>query len=416
MTAHGTIVRLRLLTTLTASLPLLLAPAAVRAGASDDSLLARRAERLAQDVLIVDTHIDLPSRLIGGKTDVSVRQATGDFDFVRAREGGLDVPFMSIYVPSELEGTGKARKKAEELIAAVRGLTERWPEKFAMVTSVRDIEDQRGRGKVMLAMGMENGASIEGKISNVRHFHRLGVRYITLAHARSNHLSDASYDRTRRWNGLSPFGRTVVGEMNRVGIMVDVSHLTDSAFYDVLQVSRAPVIASHSSCRHFTPGFERNMSDEMIRALAAAGGVIQINFGSEFISQESRLFGTSVDEHISDHLRQQGWKKGGAEAKAYSRQYRATHPLPRATVADVARHIDHVVRLVGDAHVGLGSDFDGVGDTLPVGLEDVSGYPALIAEMLRLGYTRERIEKICGLNLLRVWREVERTAEESGGS
>jgi membrane dipeptidase len=257
---------------------------------------------------------------------------------------------------------------------------------------------------------MENGSPIEKDLTNVQHFHSLGIRYITLAHAKNNHICDAAYDTTRRWNGLSPFGVKVVGEMNRLGIMVDISHLTDSSAFHVLRVSKAPVIASHSACRHFTPGFERNMGDDLIRALAAQGGVLQINFGSDFVNNEARRASQPGWDAIDQHVLKNGWDPESKAATDYARSYWKAHPRPLAAVREVADHIDHVVRLVGADHAGLGSDFDGLGDTLPVGLKDVSQYPNLVAEMLRRGYSRESIEKICGGNLLRVWAAVEQGA------
>ena len=376
-----------------------------------DSLLAV-ARTLSQRFLIIDTHIDAPSRLYRGGVDLSVRGDRGQFDFVRAREGGLDVPFMSIYIPSSLEGKPEAIDMADSLIDLVTGLASRYPDKFAMVTSPAQVRALQGSGRVLLAMGMENGAPIAGSLENVRRFHARGIRYITLAHAKNNHLSDASYDRARRWKGLSPFGREVVQEMNRVGIMIDVSHLSDSAFYQVLRFSRAPVIASHSSCRHFTPGFERNMSDAMITLLAARGGVIQINFGSEFLSDEIRRESDRQSQDIDEHLRSHHLKPGDPKAKEYAENYRKTHPRRLATVQTVADHIDHVVKLVGVKAVGIGSDFDGVGDTLPIGLNDVSCYPNLVAELLRRGYTHDDIRGVCGENVLRVWAAVEAAAAE----
>jgi membrane dipeptidase len=317
---------------------------------------------------------------------------------------------MSIYVSSALEGSPKAEEAAAKQIRAVRDLVRRHPEKFALVTSPAEVRRQAGKGRILLAMGMENGAPIRGNLKAIRSYHREGIRYITLAHAKNNHLADASYDTSRRWNGLSPFGREAVREMNRTGIMIDVSHLSDSAFAQVLRHSSAPVIASHSSCRAFTPGFERNMSDEMLRALASRGGVMQVNFGSSFLDNDYRIAEEAREKEIDRHLRDQHLTRGSEEARRYTRQYRTDHPLPRPGVAQVARHIDHAVRIAGIDHVGLGSDFDGVGDTLPVDLQDVSQYPNLIAELLRLGYAGEDLRKICGGNLLRVWEEVERTA------
>jgi membrane dipeptidase len=273
---------------------------------------------------------------------------------------------------------------------------------------------ERPSGRIMLAMGMENGSPIEGSLENLRTFHRRGIRYVGLAHAKCNHLADASYDTRRRWNGLSPFGKTVVREMNRLGIMADLSHLTDSAAAQVLAISTAPVIASHSSCRHFTPGFERNLSDGLIRAIAAGGGVIQINFGSEFLTDAARRYDGAKKRAVQEHIRRMGWGKADKKSREYAAEYAREHPFPYATVPDVVDHIDHVIAIAGEDHAGLGSDFDGLGDSLPIGLKDVSMYPSVIEEMLRRGYSRERIAKICGGNLMRVWTAVELVAGNGG--
>ncbi len=381
-----------------------------------DQAAARRAEAhaLARQLLIVDTHVDAPSRLLEGREDLSRRTAKGQFDYERAREGGLDLPFMSIYTSSTLEGTGKAKPKAEQLIAAVETLATTYPEKFVIVRSVADVERERSGGRIMLALGMENGSPIEGSLENLRAFYSRGIRYLGLAHAKNNHLSDASYDKKRPWNGLSPFGKTVVKEMNRLGIMVDVSHLTDDAVDQVLAISTAPVIASHSSCRHFTPGFERNLDDERIRKIGAGGGVIQINFGSEFLTDSAYSYDVRKRRAVEEHAQAMGWGKESRRTREYAKEYARAHPFPYATVADVVDHVDHVIALAGEDHVGLGSDFDGVGDSLPIGLKDVSMYPSIIEEMLARGYTRERIAGICGGNLMRVWAVVETVARNGG--
>jgi membrane dipeptidase len=244
-----------------------------------DAELREKANRLAHEFIIVDTHVDTPDRLRGKMADISQRTEDGDFDYVRAKAGGLDAPFMSIYVPAEYEGKGGAKKLANKLIDMAEKFATNWPDKFAIAQSVADVQAQFAKGLISLPMGMENGSPIEGKLENLRHFYDRGIRYITLAHSKSNHISDSSYDPNRRWNGLSPFGKEVVAEMNRLGIMIDISHVSDSTFYQVIRLSQAPAIASHSSCRHFTPGWERNMDDEMIKALAKNGGVILINFG-----------------------------------------------------------------------------------------------------------------------------------------
>jgi membrane dipeptidase len=377
-----------------------------------EAALRSKAQKLAQQFIIVDTHIDAPYRLRMKWEDISQRTKGGEFDYVRAKQGGLNAPFMSIYIPAEYEKRGGAKALADTLIDMVEKFARDWPKQFAVARSVADVTSQFRKGFVSLCMGMENGSPIEHDMANLQHFFDRGIRYITLAHALSNHISDSSYDTTHVWRGLSFFGRRLVKEMNRVGMMVDVSHITDAAFYEVMNISKAPVIASHSSCRFFTPGFERNMSDEMITLLARQGGVIQINFGSSFLTKEYNEREAAGEKEVMAYLKSKSLRFEDAEAQAYIEQYRKSHPLACADVSDVVNHIDHVIKLVGVDHVGLGSDFDGVGDSLPTGLKDVSQYPNIIYELLKRGYAEKDIQKICGGNLLRVWSEVERTAKE----
>jgi membrane dipeptidase len=243
------------------------------------------------------------------------------------------------------------------------------------------------------------------------------VRYITLTHSEDNDICDSSYADTRTHGGLSPLGEKVVAEMNAVGIMVDVSHISDAAFWDVMEVTKTPVIASHSSCRHFTPGFERNMSDDMIQRLAAGGGVIMINFGSTFLTLAARKWSDELRAARKSFMAEQGLvDRAEPRVQAWEAAYQLEHPLPRATVKDVADHILHAVALTSADHVGLGSDFDGVGESLPTDLEDASQLPNLIAELLRRGMSETDIAKICALNVLRVWSAVERHADENAAS
>lgn len=377
-----------------------------------ETALRAKARKLAHQYIIVDTHIDAPYSLRMKWEDISQRIPDGEFDYVRARLGGLDAPFMSIYIPAEYEVTGGAKQLADTLIDMVDKFAKDWPKKFAIATSVQDVTKQFKRGLVSLCMGMENGSPIEHDLNNVQYFYNRGIRYITLAHAKSNHISDSSYDTTHVWKGLSFFGRRLVAEMNRVGIMVDVSHISDDAFYEVMNVTKAPVIASHSSCRFYTPGWERNMSDDMIKLLAANGGVIQINFGSDFVQAAYRKRDDEEGKEIAAYLKSKNLKPEDPQARAYDEQYRKDHPIPYADITDVADNIDHVVKLVGMEYVGLGSDFDGVGDSLPTGLKDVSQYPNLVYELLKRGYSDKDIQKILGGNLLRVWSRVEQRAQE----
>ena len=370
--------------------------------------LAGRAQQIAESSIIVDTHVDVPYRLNETPADISNATEDGDFDYPRAVTGGLNVPFMSIYTPAELESEGRSKEIADSLITMVEEIVENAPDKFAIARSVADVMQQFESGLMSLPMGMENGSPIEGDLANLRHFYDRGIRYITLTHSLSNHLSDSSYDESRQWNGLSEFGVKAVKEMNRLGIMVDVSHVSDDAFWQIVDVSEAPVIASHSSARHFTPGFERNMSDEMILALARNGGVIQINFGSTFLTRESRDYGDARSAARKEYLMERPELKEADIYRSYAETYAEEHgPFPYASLDDVLDHFDHVVGLVGVDHVGVGSDFDGVGDSLPTGLKDVSQYPNLIRGLLERGYSESEIRKLLGENLLRVWQAVE---------
>jgi len=371
----------------------------------------RRAAELVRQHLVVDTHIDVPYRLQKRWEDVSKAAPGGEFDYPRAVAGGLNVPFMSIYTPSSSELDGSAYALANTLIDHVEAIVARAPDKFAIATSTAEVEKQFKAGKISLALGMENGAPIAGDLDKLRHFHDRGVRYVTLAHALSNHISDASYDSIRLWQGLSPFGIEVVRTMNRLGMMVDISHLSDAAAHEVLGVSGAPVIASHSSVRHLVPGFERNMDDELVAALAKNGGLVMINFGSAFLTTAANDYGKKYNAAAGAWAQQRGLDARSSEdMKPFQDTYRSKHPYPYASVADVADHIDHVVKLVGVEHVGIGSDYDGVGDSLPTGLKDVSTYPNLVAELLRRGYSEKDIALILGGNLMRVWAAVERAA------
>jgi len=372
------------------------------------------ATEMAQNTIMVDGHVDLPYRMkVGGFTlqreilDVSVRTDGGNFDYPRTKEGGLDAPFMSIYIPAGLQAIpGASKALADSLILMTERLTTTFPDKFAMAYSPADVEANFEKGIISLPMGMENGSGIEDDLANVKYFFDRGIRYITLTHGKDNLIGDASYDTTGTHSGLSEYGEQVVAEMNRVGIMVDLSHVSDNTFRDALAITKTPIIASHSSVRKFTPGFERNMSDELIQAMAKNGGVMMINFGGTFIDSAYAAGSGKVREHLVNYMVDNSLSRTDPAFEAYAAEYAAANnPFP--TVQRVADHIDHVKNLVGIDYVGLGSDFDGVGDSLPTGLKDVSMYPNLIAELLKRGYSKEDIEKICYKNVFRVWEAVE---------
>lgn len=382
---------------------------------ADAPSVEEQASKITHKYLLTDTHIDVPYRLHSGWVDVTVSAPDGQFDYPRAVKGGLNLPFMSIYTPAEMEEEGGSYELANQLIDSVEAIAARAPDKFMLVHSVADAKKAMHSGHIGLAMGMENGSPIDHKIENVQFFADRGISYITLAHGLSNQISDSSYDENHPWGGLSPFGKEVIVEMNRVGIMVDISHVSDDAFWQTLEVTKAPVIASHSSARKFTPDFERNMSDDMIVALAKNGGVIQINWGSGFLTAEANAYSKKMWPARTAWLKENGFDEDGPEADQFNKDYREKQPYPYATMAQVVDHFDHVIKLAGVDHVGIGSDFDGVGDSLPVGLKDVADYPNLVAEFLRRGYSESDIAKILGGNLMRVWTEVDSFARKSRG-
>jgi len=387
---------------------------------SSDDQLRDEAVALAHKVILIDTHIDVPEMFHEKKMwlradyhEIPVRNTELEFDYERARKGGLDALFMSIYIPSsyqQLDDKGMAL--ADSLIQMVDEIAASHPDKFALVNGPDDIERNAKEGKISMPMGLENGAPIGDNLDNIKNFFDKGIRYITLTHAKDNQICDSSYDTLNTWNGLSPFGEKVVSEMNRVGVMVDISHVTDSTFFDVIKIAKAPVIASHSSCRYFTPGFQRNMSDDMIRALGKNDGVIQINFGASFLDSLARV-NSKVLDSLGKALSAKGLTSRDSAAQSIIAQFTNN---PRDLYSDVERvadHIDHVVKLVGIDHVGIGSDFDGVNGELPIGLKDVSAYPNLIFVLLKRGYTPDDIEKICSKNILRVWNKVSEVAAKS---
>ncbi|MCW5580797.1 MAG: membrane dipeptidase, partial [Luteimonas sp.] len=352
-------------------------------GARADTTAPDAARALARDAVIVDTHIDAPGILSETWADLGVAAPDREFDYPRAREGGLDVAFMSIYTSAREDAEGKARQSAHAQIDSVEALVQRHPDRFAILTSPRDVERLRAGGRVLLPLGMENGAPIGDDLSQVQAFFDRGVRYITLAHSAANRIADSSYGVERKWNGLSPFGREVVAEMNRLGIMVDVSHVSDAAAAQAIALSKVPVIASHSAFRHFTPGFERNISDELARAIAAKGGVVQVPFGNAFVNPEAaantQAYFRAADAFERRNAELQAAGKPLESEQAFEQAWDAAHPSPPTDIAAVLDQIDYGVKLIGIDHVGIGSDFDGVSGNLPAGLKTAADYPNLVA-------------------------------------
>ena len=378
-----------------------------------EGALRKTADKLVHQYVIIDGHVDLPAVLYEKKfhpgidNDTVLHTKKGDFDYERAIRGGLYAPFMSIYVPAAYQkkkDNGKAF--ADRLIDIVHGIAGSMPEKFALANSPDQVLTNFAAGKISLPMGMENGAPLGKDLRNVQYFFDRGIRYITLTHSRDNQICDSSGDTTRTWNGLSPLGREVVKEMNRVGIMVDISHVDDSTFYQVMRLTRVPCIASHSSCRYFAPTVRRDMTDDMIRKLGDNGGVMLVNFYVGFLDSTVAKRNQADKKKALEWLAEKKLPHSDSLEQHLITQFQKDNPLPPVDITAVADHIDHVVKLVGIDHVGLGSDFDGVDGLLPFGLSDVSMYPNLIYVLLKRGYTEKDIEKISGGNFRRVWQQV----------
>jgi membrane dipeptidase len=376
------------------------------------------AYKLAHKYIITNGHVDLPYRLKVSNfrlekeyLGIPYQTENGDFDYVRAKEGGLNAPFMSIYIPSSYQVTGGAKEFADSLINMVNFIADGQPQYFEVAKTPTEVQRIVKKGKIALPMGMENGAPVEDDLSLVKYFRDRGISYITLTHAKDNKICDSSYDSTRTWKGLSPYGYQVINEMQKVGIMIDISHVSDSTFYQVIRNVKVPVIASHSSARKFTPGFERNMSDDMIAKMKPNGGVIMVNFGTSFLDGEVVKHNDELRENLKAEMFTRGLKSSSEEGKKYIEEFKIKNPNLFADVKTVADHIDHIVKLCGVQCVGFGSDYDGVGDSLPTGLKDVAAYPNLIAELLYRGYSNGDIEKICSGNLFRVWNKVLKTSK-----
>lgn len=386
-----------------------------------DSMLA--AQRLAEDAVIVDTHIDSPTELVKRWADLGTFQADREFDYARARSGGLDVAFMSIYTSAGQDEKDAAWTIANQMIDSIESLALRHPDKFALLRSPRDVDRLRaplnpgGEPRVLLPLGMENGAPIGDDLGKLKFFFDRGIRYITLAHSANNRIADSSYAAEKKWNGLSPFGRDVVAEMNRLGIMIDVSHLSDAAVAQSVELSRAPVVATHSALRHFTPGFERNLSDELAKAIAAKGGVIQIPFGNAFVDPASAAQTQAYFRAANDFNRRNAelaaTGKPLEDFAAFDKHWDETHPPLKTESERVFEQIDYGVKLVGIDHIGIGSDFDGVSGALPDGLKTAADYPNFVAGLQARGYSDRDIRKILGDNVLRAWRKVEDVAATS---
>ena len=361
--------------------------------------------------IVIDMHADTTQRLVDENTDLQNRLPDGHFDAVRAKEGGLDAQFFSIWVEPELFGGSGARamQRADIQIEAVRNLAAKHPETWELATTADDVRRIAASGKIAALMGLEGGYAIDEKIENVERYYQLGVRYMSGAWSVSTSWAGSSGDEIGKTRGLTDFGRAVIREMNRLGMMVDVSHLSDKAFWDIVNTSTKPVIATHSGCRAITD-VPRNLTDEMIVALAKTGGVVNVIFYPEHIEPGYSAQKKKVDAEIATLVqRASDEEKGDAAHKKLARDRVRSEEylkrLPAVSVSRIVDHIDHVVKLAGIDHVGIGSDFDGV-QAVPSDLSSVADLPNLTKELLRRGYSESDIDKILGGNMLRVMEEV----------
>src|SRR5277367_716945 len=375
--------------------------------------ISERAKNLHFSSLVVDTHDDTTQRFLDSTFDLGARNALGSIDIPRMREGGLRAIFFSVWIPSKITGP-EAVRRALAQIDAIHEQVRKHSNDLVLVTTADGIRDAHKQGKIAALIGIEGGHMIASDLDTLRKFAGLGASYMTLTHSGNAEWADSSTDKPVH-NGLTEFGKEVVREMNRLGMIVDISHVNDKTFADVLAVSKAPVFASHSDCRAICDA-PRNMSDEMIRALAAKGGLIQINYHVGFLSQEFRNADRAHPERetaIAQEIQKRCGNREGCqlvEGDRVTREYVLRGDLPRVEWTKIIEHIDHAVKIAGIDHVGLGSDFDGA--NMPFGMEDTSKLPRITNALLEKGYSEGDVKKILGENTLRVMAEVERVSRE----
>ena len=378
--------------------------------------ISARAKKLHFSCIVVDTHDDTTQRFLDGRFDIGERSSSGSIDVPRMKEGGLGAIFFSIWIPSKVTGP-EAVNRAMAQIDAVREQVRKHPKDMVLATTAAEIREARKQGKIAALMGVEGGHMINSNLGVLRSYAALGVRYMTLTHSGNDEWADSSTDKAVH-NGLTDFGKEVVREMNRLGVIVDISHVSDKTFYDALETSKAPLFASHSSCRAICDA-PRNMTDQMMKDLAAKGGVVQINYHVGFLSQEFRdaeKANPEINKAISAEVTKRCGENEGCqlmEGDRITREYVEQGKLPRVDFSKIIEHIDHAVKVAGVEHVGLGSDFDGA--NMPYGMEDATKLPKITEALLKKGYSEGEVKKILGENTLRIMTEVERVSRELNG-
>ena len=378
--------------------------------------ISARAKKLHFSCIVVDTHDDTTQRFLDGRFDIGERSSSGSIDVPRMKEGGLGAIFFLIWIPSKVTGP-EAVNRAMAQIDAVREQVRKHPKDMVLATTAAEIREARKQGKIAALMGVEGGHMINANLGVLRSYAALGVRYMTLTHSGNDEWADSSTDKAVH-NGLTDFGKEVVREMNRLGVIVDISHVSDKTFYDALETSKAPLFASHSSCRAICDA-PRNMTDQMMKDLAAKGGVVQINYHVGFLSQEFRdaeKANPEINKAISAEVTKRCGENEGCqlmEGDRITREYVEQGKLPRVDFSKIIEHIDHAVKVAGVEHVGLGSDFDGA--NMPYGMEDATKLPKITEALLKKGYSEGEVKKILGENTLRIMTEVERVSRELNG-
>jgi len=366
---------------------------------SDENIM-QTAQKICEDNLILDSHIDWPDFVLNNPEDISMQTINGDFDLIRARKGGLDAVLSVIYISPDFD-TDKGRTMVDSQSNLIKHYTDTYPDKFALALTPADVRRNFDKKLFSLIPCLENGSPVANDPGYLKYLKDRGIAYITLCHSKTNQISDSNFDTDRRWNGLSPAGVDLIKEMNRLGIIIDISHSSDSTVSQALRLSEAPIIASHSSCRYFVPGFERNLPDDLIKEIAKKKGVVMVNFCTQFL--DSVCMNNTAE--IQNILNSRNLHYDSKEGSELIEEFGKTHRLI-CDSKQLVDHIEHIIKVAGTDFVGLGSDFDGVGPLKPSDVPDVSGYPVIVYELLRRGYSEKDIEKILSGNFLRVWNDV----------
>jgi len=371
-----------------------------RRSQKSDEELRLTALNICQKNIILDSHIDWPEFILDNPEDISMQTTKGDFDLVRARKGGLNAVLSVVYISPDYD-TDKGRIMVDSMLKLIRHYPDTYPDNFALAHTPADVVRNFDKKLFSLIPCLENGSPIGNDPEYLKYLKNQGIVYITLCHSKTNQISDSNFDQERKWNGLSPSGVEIIKEMNRLGIMIDISHSSDSTVSQAVRLSESPVIASHSSCRFFVPGFERNLPDNLIKAIAKKKGVVMVNFCTQFL--DSVCMKNTAE--IQNLLISKNLNYDSEEGNELIMEFGKTHRLV-CDSKQLVDHIEHIIKVAGTDYVGIGSDFDGIGPLKPSDVPDVSAYPVIVSELLKRGYSEKDINKILSGNFFRVWNDV----------